>query len=61
MEIDFIIQNDRDDPETVTVLGTLGEDIEDPEMGEEFPEEVQGQLESEEPLPVEGQSLLGVR
>ena len=61
MEIDFVIQTDRDDPEMATSLGTLGKDIEDPEMGEEFPEEVQGQLESEEPLPVEGQSLLGVR
>ena len=66
--IDFIIDDDRDEEEEGVLDRTIPR-IENPEMGEEFPEEVQEQLEAEESLPAEslltrpeeGQSLLGVR
>ena len=73
VEIDFIINDDRDGGEEVeedtNMFSKISATVEDPEMGEEFPEEVQEQLESEEPLPAEsvltrpeeGQSLLGAR
>ena len=73
VEIDFIINDDRDGGEEVeedtNMFSKISAAVKDPEMGEEFPEEVQEQLESEEPLPAEsvltrpeeGQSLLGAR
>ena len=73
VEIDFIIDDDRDGSEEVeedtNMFSKISAAVKDPEMGEEFPEEVQEQLESEEPLPAEsvltrpeeGQSLLGAR
>tara|TARA_B100000519_G_C14187568_1_gene411502 strand:- start:388 stop:933 length:546 start_codon:yes stop_codon:yes gene_type:complete len=68
VEIDFIIDDDRTEEEE-GMINKIIPRIETPEMGEEFPEEIQEQLESEEPLPTEslltrpeeGQSLLGAR
>tara|TARA_R100000808_G_scaffold24154_1_gene54922 strand:+ start:3895 stop:4464 length:570 start_codon:yes stop_codon:yes gene_type:complete len=74
--IDFVIDDDRDgegefeeDEEDTNMFSKIAATVTNPEMGEEFPEEVQEQLESDEPLPAEsllnrpeeGQSLLGAR
>ena len=57
-EIDFIIQDDEEDEAGDTsMFGQAVGTIESPEAGEEFPEEVAQQLESEE--PIQGRSLLG--
>ena len=57
-EIDFIIQDDEEDEAgDASMFGQAVGTIESPEAGEEFPEEVAPQLESEE--PIQGRSLLG--
>lgn len=58
-EIDFIIQDDDDDEEDedTSMFGQAVGTIESPEAGEEFPEEIAQQLESE--VPEQGRSLLG--
>ena len=63
VEIEFVIEEDREEEEEdTTMLGQALGNIEEPEGGEEFPEDVQEQLESEESLNrSEGQSLLGAR
>ena len=64
VEIEFVIEEDREGEgeEDTTMLGQALGDIGEPERGEEFPEVVQEQLESKEPLNIpEGQSLLGAR
>ena len=58
-KIDFVIQDDDEDEEDedTSMFGQAVGTIESPEAGEEFPEEVAQQLESE--VPEQGRSLLG--
>jgi len=68
LEIDFVIE--QDDEDDISALGQAVGIIGEPEIGEEFPEDVLEQLESPEPIANEsllnrpeeqGPSLLGAR